>query len=107
MSTSLLTREDERARGELYHDDLVRCDVRQIRPGELQGDALEFSEHVHVIAGEATVTSDDGTTLELRPSVSFVARAGWRGRWDVRRTLRTVNVVWRTPWWPARPESLP
>jgi EutQ-like cupin domain len=40
------------------------------------------------LSGEATVTSDDGTTVELRPGATFVARAGWRGHWKVRQTVR-------------------
>jgi uncharacterized protein len=41
------------------------------------------------------VTSEDGTTAELRPGVWFVARAGWRGRWHVRETVRKLYVIWR------------
>jgi uncharacterized cupin superfamily protein len=57
---------------------------------------------MHVLCGEATVTSDDGATVELRAGVAFVARSGWRGRWDVRETLRKTYVIWNAPDRPAR-----
>ncbi len=50
-----------------------------------------------MLSGEATVSSEDGSTVELRPGVTFVARAGWRGSWDVRETVRKIYVIWRTP----------
>jgi EutQ-like cupin domain len=73
--------------------------VWEVTPGEFLGENLEFSEHVHILGGEATVTSEDGTSVELRPGVSFLTQAGWRGAWSVRKTVRKIYVVWRTPWW--------
>jgi hypothetical protein len=72
---------------ELYRDDDVEC-VREVTPGEFAGENVGFGQHMHVLSGEATVTSDDGTTVELRPGATFVARAGWRGHWKVRQTVR-------------------
>lgn len=80
---------------ELYHDDVVQCGVWEVTPGEFAGENTGFSEHMHVLCGEATVTSEDGTTIQLRPGVTFVARAGWRGRWEVRETVRKLYVIWR------------
>jgi uncharacterized cupin superfamily protein len=42
-------------------------------------------------------TTEDGATVELRPGVSLVAPAGWRGRWDVRETVRKTYVIWQLP----------
>lgn len=81
---------------ELYRDDVGECGVWEVTPGRFAGENLGFGEHMHILRGEATVTSDDGTTVELRPGVSFVARPGWRGEWDVRVTVRKVYVIWRT-----------
>lgn len=79
---------------ELHRDDVVECGVWEVTPGEFAGENTGFSEHMHILCGEATVTSEDGATVELRPGVSFVARAGWRGRWHVRETVRKVYVLW-------------
>lgn len=82
---------------ELYRDDVVECGVWEVTPGEFAGENAGFGEHMYVLCGEATVTSEDGTTVELRPGVSFVARAGWRGRWIVRETVRKIYVIWNVP----------
>jgi uncharacterized cupin superfamily protein len=82
---------------ELYRDDVVECGVWEVTPGEFAGENDGFGEHMHVLCGDATVTSEDGATVELRPGVSFVARAGWRGNWDVRETVRKIYVIWRMP----------
>ena len=80
----------------LYSDDVVECGVWEVTPGEFAGENAGFGEQMYVLAGEATVTSEDGSTVELRPGVWFVAREGWRGRWDVRSTVRKLYVIWRT-----------
>lgn len=82
---------------ELYRDDVVECGVWEVTPGEFAGENVGFGEHMHVLCGEATVTSEDGATAELHAGVSFVARAGWRGHWEVRETLRKIYVIWKMP----------
>jgi uncharacterized cupin superfamily protein len=82
---------------ELYRDDIVECGVWEVTPGVFAGENDGFAEHMHVLSGEATVSSEDGSTVELRPGVTFVARAGWRGAWDVRETVRKIYVIWRMP----------
>jgi uncharacterized cupin superfamily protein len=72
----------------LHHDESVECCVWEVTPGTFIG------EYMHVLKGRATITSDDGTTLELRPGISFVALPGWRGRWQVHESLRKINVIW-------------
>jgi uncharacterized protein len=80
---------------ELYRDDVVEFGVWEVTPGEFAGENAGFAEQMHVLCGEATVSSEDGATVELRPGVSFIARAGWRGRWVVRETVRKLYVIWR------------
>jgi uncharacterized cupin superfamily protein len=81
---------------ELYRDEVAECGVWEVTPGRFAGQNPGFGEHMQVVRGEATVTSDDGTTVELRPGVSFVARPGWRGHWEVRKTVRKIYVIWKT-----------
>jgi hypothetical protein len=79
---------------ELYRDEMVEAGVWEVTPGEFAGENAGFGEQMYVLAGEATVTSEDGSTVELRPGVWFVARPGWRGHWDVRQTVRKLYVIW-------------
>ena len=82
---------------ELYRDDVVECGVWEVTPGEFAWENSGYGEHMHVLCGDAAVTSEDGTTVELGPGMSFVARPGWRGQWDVRKTLRKIYVTWSMP----------
>jgi uncharacterized cupin superfamily protein len=92
-----VTRGDPRAFvKELYRDDGVQCGVWEVTPGQFTGENVGFGEHMHVLAGEATVTSEDGSTIRLLPGVRFCAPAGWRGRWEVRQTVRKIYVIYRT-----------
>jgi uncharacterized protein len=79
---------------EMYRDDTVESGVWEVTPGEFAGENIGFAEHMYVLSGEATVASEDGGTVELRPGVTFVAREGWRGHWKVRQTLRKIYVIW-------------
>jgi len=85
----------------LYRDDFVECGVWEVTPGTFLGENIGFGEHMHVLTGKATITSADGTTLELHPGLSFVALPGWRGRWQVHETLRKIYVIWTVPPQPA------
>lgn len=79
---------------ELFRDDTVESGVWEVTPGEFAGDKTGASEIMYVLEGDATVTSEDGTTIELRPGVSFVTPDGWRGRWHVRERVRKLYVIW-------------
>jgi uncharacterized cupin superfamily protein len=61
----------------LYRDDEVEGGVWQVTPGVFAGENAGFAEQMYVLAGEATVTSEDGSSVELRPGCgSWRARAG-------------------------------
>lgn len=79
----------------LHRDESVECGVWEVTPGTFIGQNIGFGEHMYVLKGRATITSDDGTTLQLHPGISFVALPGWRGRWQVHETLRKIYVIWR------------
>jgi uncharacterized protein len=82
---------------ELYRDEVVECGVWEVTPGEFAWENVGYGEHMCVLCGDATATTEDGATVELRPGVSLVAPAGWRGRWDVRETVRKTYVIWQLP----------
>ncbi len=69
----------------LYRDDAVEAGVWEVTPGVFAGENAGFAEQMYVLSGEATVTSEDGSSVELRPGVWFVAREGWRGTWTCAR----------------------
>lgn len=54
---------------------------------------VEVDEVFVVISGAATVTFDDGTSVELRPGSLCRLRAGQRTRWEVTATLRKMYIV--------------
>lgn len=54
---------------------------------------VEVDEVFVVLTGDATVTFDDGTVLELKPGVIARLRAGDRTEWTVRSTLRKVYIA--------------
>jgi uncharacterized protein len=82
---------------ELYRDEVVECGVWEVTPGEFAWENKDYAEHMYVLCGDATATSEGGATIELRPGVSFVAPSGWRGSWDVRETVRKIYVIWQVP----------
>ncbi|WP_370616639.1 cupin domain-containing protein [Mumia sp. Pv 4-285] len=54
---------------------------------------VEADEVFVVLAGDATVRFEDGSTIALRPGVMVRLHAGDRTVWEVRATLRKVYVV--------------
>ncbi|WP_242686309.1 cupin domain-containing protein [Aeromicrobium sp. IC_218] len=53
----------------------------------------EVDEVFVVLAGAATVTFDDGSSLALRPGVAVRLHAGDRTRWDVTERLRKLYLA--------------
>ncbi|MBT2231048.1 DUF861 domain-containing protein [Nonomuraea sp. NEAU-A123] len=49
-----------------------------------------------ILAGRATLTGEDGQTVELAPGSTVVLPDGWRGTWDVHETIRKTYVTIRT-----------
>jgi uncharacterized protein len=79
---------------EVYGEGTGRSGLWEVTPGAFRAENDGFAEYMHILEGRGTVLSDDGTALELRPSVKFIARSGWRGRWVVTETIRKIYVIW-------------
>lgn len=62
--------------------------IWQLSPGAVRD--VEVDEVFVVLAGDATVTFEDGESIELRPGVVVRLKAGDRSEWHVRSTLRKV-----------------
>jgi uncharacterized cupin superfamily protein len=81
---------------EIYSDDRVQLGVWECTPGEFPTEKKGISEHMHILAGDATLHGDDGSAVELGPGVSIVAPDGFTGRWEIRSTIRKIYTVWKT-----------
>ncbi|TIC87584.1 DUF861 domain-containing protein [Nocardioides sp. GY 10113] len=54
---------------------------------------VEVDEVFVVLSGSASVTFEDGETIDLGPGVAVRLRAGDRTTWVVRETLRKIYVA--------------
>jgi hypothetical protein len=45
------------------------------------------------ISGDATIWDEDGTEHRIGPGTSMVVADGWRGRWEIRATLRKTYTI--------------
>lgn len=61
-------------------------------PGKKEG----INEMMHLLAGRATITDEDGTEHELSAGSMFIVMDGWRGEWVVHETVRKVYAIWPT-----------
>lgn len=88
---------------EVYGEAAGRSGLWEVTPGAFVAHNDGFAEYMHILEGSGTVLSDDGSALELRPGVKFIARSGWRGRWVVTETIRKIYVIWTEP----QPDPVP
>jgi uncharacterized cupin superfamily protein len=80
----------------LYADDAVEIGLWSCTPGSFPGAKDGIGEHMLILAGDATITGADGTSIDLAPGVSFVQPDGWRGRWVIRETVVKQYTIWKT-----------
>jgi uncharacterized cupin superfamily protein len=81
---------------ELYNDGNVEVGVWECTPGEFPSVKDGITEQMLFLSGEATIVSDDGTKYEIGPGALVVTPDGWRGRWEIRHTVRKVYTIWHT-----------
>ncbi|MFB6959417.1 cupin domain-containing protein [Streptomyces sp. NPDC056309] len=74
-------------------DGLVEVGVWECDPGHFTATRDGYDEVCQVLTGSATVRTEDGGDVELRPGATLAMPAGWRGTWQVHETLRKVYVV--------------
>jgi len=79
----------------LYEDDRTEIGIWEVTPGAFEAVHGPYVEHMQFLAGEAMVTHEDGTAYEVRPGRTLTVPAGWRGHWEVRRTVRKTYVICR------------
>jgi uncharacterized cupin superfamily protein len=81
---------------ELHSDSHARTGIWECTPGSFDSARNGDTEVMHFVAGDATITSADGETYEIRPGSVLVAPDGWRGAWEIRETVRKVYTIWNT-----------
>ncbi|MFF4757672.1 cupin domain-containing protein [Streptomyces sp. NPDC001292] len=74
-------------------DGLVEVGVWECDPGHFTATREGYDEVCQVLTGSATVRTEGGADVELRPGATLTMPAGWRGTWQVHETLRKVYVV--------------
>jgi uncharacterized protein len=79
----------------LYADDRMETGIWEVTPGEFDAAHGQYVEFMHFVAGDATITADDGAVHEVRAGVALTVPSGWRGRWEVRETVRKTYVLVR------------
>ena len=86
----------------LYEDERTEIGIWEVTPGSFEAVHGPYVEHMHFIAGDALVTGEDGSVHQVRPGRTLTVPAGWRGRWEVRSTVRKTYVLVRDvdsqPW---------
>lgn len=76
----------------LWKDERVETGVWECTPGAYPSRRDGQCEVMHVIAGDGTVTSEDGTVHALRPGAVVFLPDGWRGIFEIRATVRKTYV---------------
>lgn len=89
----------------LYRDEHGRSGVWQCTPGRFESARNGDNELMHFIAGEGTITTADGAVHDIFPGAVLVAPDGWRGTWDIRRTVRKVYTIWTASTTPTTGET--
>lgn len=68
------------------------CAILAYEPGVRPYAANEHGFFGFVLAGEATVTAEDGTAHELTAGSVVALPCGWAGRWEIRTAIRVFYV---------------
>jgi uncharacterized protein len=77
----------------LYDDGRTEIGIWEVTPGRFDAVHGPYVEHMHFVAGEATITGARGEVHEVRPGGTLTVPAGWKGSWDVRSTVRKTYVL--------------
>ena len=74
-------------------DGLVEVGVWECTPGTFTAFRDGYDEIALIVSGTATVTGDDGETVNAEPGSTLVQANGWRGTWVVHETIRKTYIL--------------
>jgi len=77
---------------QLSDDGRVQIGIWECTPGSFPSARDGYSEFMLFLAGEATITDDDGTRHRIGPGTAMRVPDGWLGSWEIRDTVRKVYV---------------
>ena len=78
---------------ELSDDGRVQTGIWECSPGAFPSARGGYSEVMTFVAGDATITDEDGTEHPIGAGTTIVLNDGWRGSWTIRETVRKVYVI--------------
>lgn len=76
----------------IRQDERVETGIWECTPGVYPSRRDGMCELMHVVAGDGTLTSADGTVHQLRPGAVVFLADGWRGTFEIRQTVRKSYV---------------
>ncbi|HEY3612297.1 MAG TPA: cupin domain-containing protein [Gaiellales bacterium] len=83
---------------ELSDDGTVRTGIWECTPGSFASARDGYCELMHFAAGDATIVDErDGTRHAIGPGSILFVPDGWRGRWEIRATVRKSYAMFQTP----------
>ncbi len=77
---------------EIWNNGTIEFGIWECTPGTFPGKKEGIHEVVHFIAGDATITDEDGEH-HIGPGVVMAFPDGWSGTWEIRETVRKVFTV--------------
>lgn len=86
---------------QLFDDGKVQIGIWECTPGSFPSARDGYSELMVFLAGDATITDDDGTRHPIAAGTAMRVPDGWRGSWEIRDTVRKVYVITHTQPGPA------
>ncbi len=81
---------------EMYDDGRVMTGLWECTPGEFPSSKEGISEFMVFLSGEGTIFDEDGTAHEIGAGVAMMFPDGWRGRWQIRKTIRKAYSIFVT-----------
>lgn len=77
-------------------DGRFEAGVYEAGPSDVAIESYPEDEFMYFVAGSVTLTSADGTVLEVRAGEGAAIPKGWKGRWTT-RGYRKYYVTYSTP----------
>jgi len=77
----------------LYEDGRVHSGLWECTPGTFPSARDGICEFMTFISGDATIHGDDGVSYDIGPGTVLFLPDGWRGRWEIRETVRKTFTI--------------
>ena len=75
-----------------FWTDAASAGIWECTPGRFPSSRNGRHEVCVILSGQATVESEDGTSVLVRAGDTLVLADGWSGHWNVHETVRKVYV---------------